>query len=102
MTTFNVDTFGQTITFDTDIDLTGYTALAIVVRKPTGEEQILTTGVAVSGDDVDGVLTYTVTSAAELWDIDGPFKLTPRVTFSAGRHESATPAYVTINRVNQA
>ena len=102
MTTFNVDTYGQTLTFETGINLTGYTALAIVARKPTGEEQTITTGVAVSGADVDGVLTYTVTEVANLWSIDGLFRLTPRVTFSAGRHEAATPAYVTINRVNQA
>ena len=101
MTTFNVDTFGQEITFSTGIDLTGYTGLSLLIRKPTGEAEVITTGVAVSGNDADGVVAYTVTDASDLWDIDGDYKITPRVEFSAARHESATPATVTIKRSNQ-
>jgi hypothetical protein len=101
MATFNVDTFGQELTFDTEIDLTGYTGLSLLVRTPTGATETITTGVAVSGDDVDGVLTYTVTEAVDLWDVDGDYRITPQVLFTAARHESASPATVTIKRENQ-
>jgi hypothetical protein len=101
VTTFNVDTYGQDLTFSTGIDLTGQTSLKLLVLKPTGEEVEITSGVAVSGDDADGVIGYTVTSAANLWSTDGVFKITPQVSFSGEQHESTTPASVTIYRSNQ-
>ena len=101
MSTFNVDTFGQTLTFDTEIDLTGYTGLSLLVRKPTGTVVAIESGVTVSGDDVDGVLTFTTTEVGDLWDEDGDYRITPRVEFTAARHESASPATVTIKRENQ-
>ena len=101
MATFNVDTFGQTLSFSTGIDLTGQTGLKLLVLKPTGESVEITTGVAVSGDDADGVIAYTVTSSADVWSTDGVYKITPQVTFSGEQHESATPVSVTIYRSNQ-
>ena len=62
MSTFNVDTVGQELTFSTGIDLTNQTGLKLLVKKPTGAESEITSGVAVSGDATLGVIAYTVTA----------------------------------------
>ena len=101
--TYNVDTFGQVLTFATGIDLTNQTGLSLEVKKPSGAIQTIVTGVAVSGSASDGNIAYTVTEAADLWSEgeDGVIVITPRVTFSGGKHESATPTEFTIYRLNQ-
>jgi hypothetical protein len=99
--TYAQDSYGQVLSFSTGIDLTNNTALSLEVKKPSGATDSITTGVAVSGDATDGVIAYTVTSGADLWDEDGVTAITPRVTFAAGKHESATPTEYTIYRTNQ-
>ena len=99
--TYGKDTYGQVLVFATDIDLTNNTALALEVKKPSVTTSEITTGVAVTGDPLDGNIAYTVTSGADLWDEDGVTVITPRVTFAAGKHESAVPAEMTVYRINQ-
>ncbi len=101
MANFIVDTYGQVLTIATGIDLTGQSALSLEVRKPGGSTQSITTGVGVLGAATDGNLTYTVTLAADVWDEDGVYMVTPKVTFAAGLHEGGLAATVTIRRENQ-
>jgi hypothetical protein len=99
--TFIVGTYGHVLTFSTGIDLTGNTALKLNWRKPSNTTGTISSGVTVSGDDSDGVLTYTTTSADTLTSEDGTLRIVPEVTFSAGKHETADPCEFTIKRSNQ-
>ena len=101
MANFIVDTYGQVLTIATGIDLTNQTATVLEVRKPSGSTQTVTSGVAVLAPATDGNLTYTVASGADLWDEDGVYMVTPKVTFAAGLHEGGLAATVTIRRENQ-
>ena len=101
MANFIVDTYGQVLTIATGIDLTNQTATTLEVRKPSGSTQSVTTGVGVLGDPANGNLTYTVTSGAEVWDEDGTYMITPKITFAAGLHEGGLAATVLIRRENQ-
>ena len=99
--TYGQDTYGQALVFATGIDLTNQTALALEVKKPSVTVSEITDGVAVTGPAEDGNIAYTVASDSDLWDEDGVVVITPRVTFAAGKHESAAPAEMTVYRLNQ-
>ncbi len=96
-----VSDYGDAITVDMNIDLTGHSALELTFAKPDGT--------TVSKVDADGVtdnsaptaklIAYTIETG--LLDQDGDWLVSGKLTTAAGVFSSPTPAVYTVQRRNQ-
>lgn len=76
------DTFGQDVIVETELDLTGQTAVYVRFMKPGTTSWIEKTG-SVNGAEADGEIKYTILSGDDLWDTVGEVRVTGRVVTGA-------------------
>ena len=93
--------YGDDITVDMNINLTGHTALAVEFTKPDGTSvtKVDTDGVTDNGAPTLKMLAYTIEQ--NLLDQDGDWQVSGKLTTATGVFSSPVPDVYTVQRRNQ-
>jgi hypothetical protein len=96
--TLNKEGWGQIITLALGVDISGYSAIALIFQRPVGAE-VAVVGVPTGApaDPTTGDITWT--STYHFWNVLGDWKVIGRVTF--GTDEVLYTKPYTIHIVNE-